>query len=170
MMESGLTTRNANWLSTSMGCGEFHYSLVWSGMMKPSSGSVRFRLPIPWDIAVAVLKHTAHNGRTPFRIVRQGNGYLRLEHSRAFRRRITVDLNIVAERDTATTVMAVDVTRGMRISTRSRHQVDALLDQFKSDAEFFATRLDRLSEPVTDTAIDGPPPSIGKHATILPST
>ena len=116
--------------------------------MEMGSSFVRFRLPVSWDIATRVLKHTARNGRTRFDIQRHGNGFLRLQLARAVRPTITIDVMSLAELDSATTVLAVDVTRGLRLTKRESHVVGTLLERFQSDAEFFATRLSGLDGKV----------------------
>lgn len=108
--------------------------------METEPGVVRFRLPVTWDVGAQVLKHTARNGRTPLTIQRYGNGFLRLQLPRAFRPAITIDVMFIAERN-ATTVLLVNVTRRFRLSMREHQRVDALLEQFRADAEFFAEHL-----------------------------
>lgn len=120
--------------------------MVWSMRMNIDSGCIRFRLPVRWDIAARVLKHTARNGSTRFEIQRQGNGYLRLKQYRAFRPTIILDVRYHAELDAAAVVKVADMTRGLRLIWRDRQRVEAMIDRYRSDAEFFATRPDWLED------------------------
>jgi hypothetical protein len=110
------------------------------------SAYVRFQLPVRWDIATRVLKHAARNGRARLEIQRTGNGYLRLQRHRAFRPAIAIDVLYLAELESATIVLVADVTRGPRLTWRDRQRIEALIDQFRSDAEFFASHLHALDD------------------------